>query len=370
MKKLQFLILLALLPMFGFVPQDHYTIRGTGEDIKDGDTIYLCEIQGFFSIIKLDSTTVTNGEYCFTGSYEGCDIRYVMPCQNGKYTNFISIMLENADISLHSFSDKKREAEKTGGENYKLWQEFKKLQSKRNDLTLPYIVIINDTTSSMDEKLHAQHVVDSIKVIQRTEENQFMLEHLPAPFCDLILGSNYKSLTPNQQKEVMAAFGDKYPNSRNYKKISSEMKDAKTLPVGQQFIDFNMPDPEGKTLSISEIVNKNRLTLVDFWASWCGPCRMEMPNVVEAYNRYHQKGFEVIGVSLDTKHDAWIKGIESFQMPWPQISDLKGWQSNGAKLYNVRAIPANVLINNKGEIVARDLRGLTLINKIGEFLKK
>ena len=147
------------------------------------------------------------------------------------------------------------------------------------------------------------------------------------------------------------------------------MKRAGSLAEGQKFIDFSMPDPDGKSLSIGEIVKKNKLTLVDFWASWCGPCRQEMPNVVEAYNRYHAKGFEIVGVSLDNKHDAWVKAIASLNMPWPQMSDLKAWQSEGAKLYNVKAIPANVLINQKGEIVARDLRGLTLINRVGEFLK-
>lgn len=369
MKKLQYLVYLALLPLFGFVPQDHYTIRGTGEDLKNGDTVYLCDIQGFFSIKKLDSTIVRNGEYCFTGSYNGCDIRYVMPYQNGKFTNFISIMLENADITVHSFSDKRKEAEKTGGENHKLWQDFKKLQSKWNELSLPYKIIVNDTTSSMDAKLHAQHVADSLTVLQKADENQFMLDHLPAAFCDLILGSNFKSFTPEQQKKVMAAFGEKYPDSRNYKRFSSEMKTVSSLTVGKRFVDFSMPDPDGKSLSIGEIVKKNKLTLVDFWASWCGPCRQEMPNVVEAYNRYHAKGFEIVGVSLDNKHDAWVKAIASLNMPWPQMSDLKAWQSEGAKLYNVKAIPANVLINQKGEIVARDLRGLTLINRVGEFLK-
>ena len=171
MKKLQYLVYLALLPLFGFVPQDHYTIRGTGEDLKNGDTVYLCDIQGFFSIKKLDSTIVKNGEYCFTGSYKGCDIRYVMPYQNGKFTNFISIMLENADITIHSFSDKRKEAEKTGGENHKLWQDFKKLQSKWNELSLPYKIVVNDTTSSMDAKLRAQHVVDSLTVLQKADEN-------------------------------------------------------------------------------------------------------------------------------------------------------------------------------------------------------
>ena len=149
----------------------------------------------------------------------------------------------------------------------------------------------------------------------------------------------------------------------------AERKVAEATAVGTQYTDFEMPAPDGKTIKVSDFVAKNKYTLVDFWASWCGPCRAEMPTVVKAYTDYHAKGLEVVGVSLDNDKDAWLKAISELKMPWPQMSDLKGWECEGAALYNVRSIPANVLIDQQGRIIAKDLRGVDLLNKMAELLK-
>ena len=132
--------------------------------------------------------------------------------------------------------------------------------------------------------------------------------------------------------------------------------------VGQQFTDLEMADPDGKMHKISELVGSGKWVLVDFWASWCGPCRAEMPNVLDAYNKYHDKGFEVIGVSFDEKKPAWVRAISQLQMPWLQISDLKGWNSAAAPAYKIDAIPDNILIDPQGKIIGRALRGKALQN--------
>ena len=130
-----------------------------------------------------------------------------------------------------------------------------------------------------------------------------------------------------------------------------------------------MNDNNGKPVSVMSIITENQYTLVDFWASWCGPCRAEMPNVVAAYQKYHDKGFEVVGVSLDEDKKSWIAAIEKLQMPWPQLSDLKGWQCEGAVLYKVQAIPSNLLVDQSGKIVAKNLREDELQNKLAELFK-
>ena len=137
---------------------------------------------------------------------------------------------------------------------------------------------------------------------------------------------------------------------------------------GEKYIDIELPTPYGGIIRVSDYVAKNKYTLIDFWASWCGPCRAEMPTVVKAYTDYHAKGLEVVGVSLDNNKDAWIKAIDQLNMPWPQMSDLQGWDCAGAQLYNVRSIPANVLVDQQGNIVAKNLRGEDLLQKMAELL--
>ena len=109
--------------------------------------------------------------------------------------------------------------------------------------------------------------------------------------------------------------------------------------------------------------------MIDFWASWCGPCKREMPTVVEAYDMYKNKGFGVVGVSLDNNAESWKQAIKEWNITWPQMSDLKGWQCEGASLYGVRAIPATVLVDQQGTIIARNLRGAALMKKLGELMK-
>ena len=143
----------------------------------------------------------------------------------------------------------------------------------------------------------------------------------------------------------------------------------KLTAVGMNMIDFTQQTPDGKTLTLSQVVKANKLTLIDFWASWCVPCKGEMPYVKKAYEAFKDKGFQIVGVSLDNKADRWTKAIESWQLPWLHVSDLKGWKCEPAALYGVRAIPASFLISQDGKIVAVDLRGDALYNKLNEILK-
>ena len=144
---------------------------------------------------------------------------------------------------------------------------------------------------------------------------------------------------------------------------------ASNALFGQKYLDLEEPDQNGKMHKLSEYVGKGNWVLVDFWASWCNPCKAEMPNVVAAYKKYHAKGFEIVGLSFDRDKEAWVKAIKDWDMPWIHLSDLKYWQSIAAQTYTVTGIPDNLLISPDGTIVARGLRGRALETKLAEIFK-
>lgn len=166
----------------------------------------------------------------------------------------------------------------------------------------------------------------------------------------------------------MDALATKAPDMPTYKMIRETLNARSKASEGNTYTDFSMMSVDGKMVTLSEIVNANKLTLVDFWASWCGPCRNEMPNVVKAYNMYKDKGLAIVGISLDNDAQAWTDAINKLGMKWTQVSDLKGWQCEAAQTYSINSIPACVLINAEGIIIARDLRGEELIDVIGKAL--
>ena len=139
--------------------------------------------------------------------------------------------------------------------------------------------------------------------------------------------------------------------------------------VGEPFRDLVEPDPDGKNHRLSEFVGQGKWVLIDFWASWCGPCKSEMPNVSAAYKKFHDKGFEIVGLSFDQDKDAWVKAIADWDMPWIHLSDLKRWETVAAGVYSVTGIPDNLLVDPQGIIVARGLYGRDLENRLAEIFR-
>lgn len=209
----------------------------------------------------------------------------------------------------------------------------------------PFTSITEASNRQLEEKILGNtDKYASIMAIQSLEADKFA----PA----------YKALSEGLKK--------KFPNDQTVAMFHDYVNRVLRTSVGQEAPDIRLPSADGGELALSDL--RGKIVLVDFWASWCGPCRREMPNVVKAYNTHKSKGFEIFGVSLDKEKDRWLEAIRSDGMTWPQVSDLQHWQSAAAQLYNVQSIPYTVLVDREGRIIAKNLRGDELDRKLNEVL--
>lgn len=178
-------------------------------------------------------------------------------------------------------------------------------------------------------------------------------------------------LDPEKYSDVYKLLDDglmsKFSNNENVKMFHQVVQRLTASKNGETAPEINLPDQNGNPVALSSF--KGKVVLIDFWASWCGPCRREMPNVVAAYKKYKSKGFEIYGVSLDREKQDWLDAIKKDGITWTQVSDLKYWECEAAKLYNVQGIPYTVLLDKDGKIIAKNLRGAELDKKLAEVLK-
>jgi thiol-disulfide isomerase/thioredoxin len=182
--------------------------------------------------------------------------------------------------------------------------------------------------------------------------------------------SAVQKLDPEQEmplfEKVAANLAEKAGDSEVYQDLVERIASVKRLMPGAIMDDITLSTPDGQTMQLSKVQGK--LILVDFWASWCKPCRAENPNVVKAYNKYKGKGFNIVGISLDQQKGPWLSAIATDRLVWPQMSDLKGWESAAARQYNITSIPMSFLIDSERRIIAKNLRGDALSSKIEEVL--
>src|SRR5690606_5275106 len=203
----------------------------------------------------------------------------------------------------------------------------------------------------------------SEQVVQFSQENS---DNLAGFYGMLIL----YTIDPTGHEEALINYAEdakeQFPNNEAVQSFAAHMAEIKPLSIGQVAPDFGSLTPDGDEVKLSDL--RGQYVLLDFWAAWCGPCRQENPNIVEQYHQFKDKGFTVLGVSLDRDRDAWLKAIEDDKLVWTQISDLKMWDSEAGALYNISAIPASFMIDPDGKIVGKNLRGPALRKFLEENL--
>lgn len=343
-----------------------YTINGAIEGVAEGDTVYL---QNFVdgSLVKMDSAVVKGGAFEFKGTPDSVTVsRYVTYRKNGMRMTAM-VFIEKGDITLNMGTEANKVAGTMCNDAYQQFMD--KFVAINKEMSEIYQKSKTDTTLTDDQRKDLEKQLAEKDSLGTEIVYNCINENINNLVGVQLLTSYANAFETAKVKALLDKVPAAYSADKDIVALKEHIATIEKTEVGQKFIDFAMNTPEGKEVKLSDFISQNKYTLIDFWASWCGPCRAEMPNVVAAYNAFKAKGFGIVGVSLDNNAEAWKKAIKDLNITWVQMSDLKGWSCEGAKLYGVRAIPATVLVDQEGTIVARNLRGEELAAKLGELLK-
>jgi peroxiredoxin len=349
--------------------ENEFLISGTAEGIENGKKVFL-QVQGENEMIAKDTVEVNDGKFEIKGAFETLEIAILTVEGN----NPIPFIMENGNITIQVNKDTIQNSVIGGTPENDLFQDY---SSKTK---VVYKKISDFQASKQQEFMSAQAVNDTATMNALMKQLNTIQKDLIVLAKDLISNNNDKylsalllennlatqTITAEEGKAYFEKFTDKIKQTRAGKSIEKIVKAATEVVVGKPAPDFSAPSPEGKSISLKESLGK--VTIIDFWASWCAPCRQENPNVVAMYNELHEKGLNIIGVSLDRDGDKWKEAIAKDGLNWPQVSNLKFWQEPIAEQYNVKSIPATFILDENGIIVARDLRGDELKAKVKELL--
>ncbi|MGI4021782.1 MAG: redoxin domain-containing protein [Janthinobacterium lividum] len=371
MKKILFLMLTAS-PFLAAAQTDDYSLKGKVGSLNSPAKVYLLHRENGQNIT--DSVALLAGNFEFKGNLTAPTQAILLLDHTGKGianlgagSDALNLYLENGNILING-KDSVKKAKITGSklndDNVKLAAAVKPVMDKAVLLNKEYQKAAEADRPKVADKFKDLQIEQKVILKKYIQQN-------PASFVSLDALRSFAGPSP-EYNEVMPLFNilsSNIQNTDNGKDYKATLEKLQATAIGSIAPDFTQNDPLGKPISLSSF--KGKYVLVDFWASWCGPCRQENPNVVKVYNQYKAKNFTVLGVSLDKQEGkaAWLQAIKDDGLTWNHVSDLKFWNNEVAALYGVRSIPGNFLIDPNGKIVAKDLRGDDLEQTLAKLLK-
>ncbi len=369
-KRLASLALMAVVAGSVWAAKVNYVVAGYGLKAYNG-LMFKIRPMAMEEVPNLDSARVVNGRLTLRGTVDGPTLCTIY-CADPKLNLRANIVL--GDDSRTVVSASKGSLLVRGGSRQALFATYEQELAasgvpSREALNKKYAEYSDEkTTATRREALEKE--IESDQQKQLSFDKNFVLAH-----CDNVVGAyyfarNYIYFSKEELQKLRSRMTDEFAMSPLAARPLESLKAAERREPGQKFTDFEMPDTTGTVRRLSDYVGQGKYTLVDFWGSWCGPCRAEMPNVRALYEKYHAMGFNVVGVSLDNRRESWLKAIHDMQLPWPQLSDLKAWNCAAANLYGISGIPCTLLIGPDGIIIAQNLRGEDLAARLSALFDK
>ncbi|PWA04242.1 TlpA disulfide reductase family protein [Flavobacterium psychrotolerans] len=362
--------------------KNEYIVTGTIKGIDNGKTVTLeVQDQTTGQLKPVDTVKIENGKFTFKGSAKEPEIYLV---QVEKVEGKIPFILENGDIDMIINKDSVNNTKVTGTYNNDELTGYKengmKIQKKMMKFQQDNMAKMNEAQQKKDtvvmNDLRKEYSKFQDEFAKQSED--YLKTHPKAFISTLIIEGMFNQMVPDVEKitKYYTALDKSLQDTKHGKSIKTKL-DQITKPVaavsgsvevGSMAPDFSAPNPEGKSISLKESLGK--VTIIDFWASWCMPCRAENPSNVALYAELHAKGLNIIGVSLDKDAAKWKEAIAKDKLTWTQISNLKSWEDPIGVTYNVKSIPATFILDATGKIIAKDLRGAELKAKVIELLGK